>query len=71
MYKTEVNGVVWANQFDNTVNTEAHIKTTAKEIWTQTAGQIHGFVRKFKVCYSKFLFTKPFSIVPSYSSRLK
>ena len=38
------NGVFWANQFDNTVNTEAHIKTTAKEIWTQTAGQIHGFV---------------------------
>jgi len=38
------NGVLWANQFDNTVNTEAHIKTTAKEIWTQTAGEIHGFV---------------------------
>jgi cysteine synthase A len=38
------NGVLWANQFDNTANTEAHIKTTAKEIWTQTAGQIHGFV---------------------------
>ena len=38
------NGVLWANQFDNTMNTEAHIKTTAKEIWTQTAGQIHGFV---------------------------
>ena len=38
------NGVVWANQFDNTVNTESHIKTTSQEIWTQTAGQIHGFV---------------------------
>jgi cysteine synthase A len=38
------NGVLWANQFDNTVNTESHIKTTAKEIWTQTAGQVHGFV---------------------------
>tara|TARA_B110000444_G_scaffold254485_1_gene287101 strand:+ start:283 stop:1278 length:996 start_codon:yes stop_codon:yes gene_type:complete len=38
------NGVLWANQFDNTVNTDSHIKTTAKEIWTQTAGQIHGFV---------------------------
>ena len=38
------NGVLWANQFDNIVNTEAHIKTTAKEIWTQTAGQIHAFV---------------------------
>ena len=40
---TNSNGVLWANQFDNIVNTEAHIKTTAKEIWTQTAGQIHGF----------------------------
>jgi len=38
------NGVLWANQFDNTVNTEAHIKTTSQEIWTQTAGQVHGFV---------------------------
>jgi cysteine synthase A len=35
---------LWANQFDNTINSEAHIKTTAQEIWTQTAGQIHGFV---------------------------
>ena len=41
---TNQNGVYWANQFDNTVNTESHIKTTAKEIWTQTAGKIHGFV---------------------------
>ena len=38
------NGVFWANQFDNTANLEAHIKTTSKEIWTQTAGQIHGFI---------------------------
>jgi cysteine synthase A len=38
------NGVLWANQFDNTINTEAHIKTTAQEILTQTAGKIHGFV---------------------------
>ena len=38
------NGVLWANQFDNTANLEAHIKTTAQEIWTQTAGQVHGFV---------------------------
>ena len=38
------NGVIWGNQFDNTVNTEAHIETTAKEIWTQTAGQVHGFI---------------------------
>ena len=41
--KSNKNGVLWANQFDNVVNSEAHIQTTAKEIWTQTAGQIHGF----------------------------
>jgi cysteine synthase A len=41
---TNQNGVLWANQFDNIVNTESHIQTTAREIWTQTAGQIHGFV---------------------------
>ena len=38
------NGVLWANQFDNLANTESHIKTTAKEIWVQTAGKVHGFV---------------------------
>ena len=36
-------GVVWGNQFDNTVNTEAHIETTANEIWSQTAGKVDGF----------------------------
>jgi len=41
---SNVNGVLWANQFDNTINAEAHIQTTAREIWTQTAGQIHGFI---------------------------
>ncbi len=44
MKKDSSNGVVWANQFDNTINTEAHIKTTAQEIWYQTAGKIDGFV---------------------------
>ena len=38
------NGVLWANQFDNTINTESHIRTTANEIWTQTAGMVDGFV---------------------------
>ena len=38
------NGVFWANQFDNTVNCEAHIQTTANEIWNQTAGKIDGFI---------------------------
>ncbi len=41
--KTSSNGVYWANQFDNVVNTEAHIQTTAEEIWSQTAGTIDGF----------------------------
>ncbi len=36
-------GVYWANQFDNIANTEAHIQTTAQEIWSQTAGSIDGF----------------------------
>ena len=41
---SNINGVLWANQFDNIANTESHIKTTSEEIWTQTAGQINGFV---------------------------
>ena len=41
--KKNKNGVFWANQFDNIINTEAHIKTTAEEIWSQTAGSIDGF----------------------------
>ena len=41
--KKSSNGVYWANQFDNVVNTEAHIQTTAEEIWSQTAGTIDGF----------------------------
>ena len=41
--KKSKNGVFWANQFDNTINTEAHIQTTAQEIWGQTAGSIDGF----------------------------
>ena len=41
--KKSNNGVYWANQFDNLINTEAHIKTTAEEIWSQTAGSVDGF----------------------------
>ena len=41
--KIEKNGVYWANQFDNTINTEAHIRTTAEEIWNQTAGKVDAF----------------------------
>jgi len=42
--KTELNGVVWANQFDNVANRNIHIETTAQEIWEQTGGRIDGFI---------------------------
>ena len=42
--KTEPNGVIWANQFDNVANRQAHIETTAQEIWEQTGGKVDGFV---------------------------
>ena len=41
--KKSKNGVYWANQFDNLINTEAHIQTTSEEIWSQTAGSVDGF----------------------------
>ena len=42
--KKNKHGVYWANQFDNIINTDAHIKTTAEEIWKQTDGSVDGFV---------------------------
>lgn len=42
--KTEPNGAVWANQFDNVANRDGHARTTAEEIWAQTDGRIDGFV---------------------------
>ena len=42
--KSEPNGAIWANQFDNLANRQAHIETTAQEIWQQTGGQIDGFI---------------------------
>ncbi|WP_417463857.1 cysteine synthase A [Kordiimonas sp.] len=40
----EQHGVIWANQFDNVANREAHIKTTAQEIWSQTGGKVDAFI---------------------------
>ena len=42
--KTEPNGAIWANQFDNVANRQAHIETTGPEIWDQTAGKVDGFI---------------------------
>ena len=42
--KTEPNGAIWANQFDNTANRQAHIETTGPEIWRQTNGKVDGFI---------------------------
>ena len=42
--RSEPNGAIWANQFDNTANRQAHIETTGPEIWEQTAGKVDGFI---------------------------
>jgi cysteine synthase A len=42
--RTTNEGVIWANQFDNTANRQAHVETTGPEIWTQTDGKVDGFI---------------------------
>ena len=42
--REEPNGAIWANQFDNVANRQAHVETTGPEIWKQTEGTISGFI---------------------------
>jgi len=44
MAKSEPNGAIWANQFDNVANRRAHIDSTGPEIWRQTDGKVDGFI---------------------------
>lgn len=40
----ETANAIWANQFDNLVNRQAHYETTGPEIWRDTAGKVDAFV---------------------------
>lgn len=42
--RSEPNGAIWANQFDNVANRQAHLETTGPEIWEQTKGKVDGFI---------------------------
>jgi cysteine synthase A len=42
--RTEPNGAIWANQFDNIANRQGHIETTGPEIWLDTQGKVDGFI---------------------------
>ena len=42
--RTEPAGAIWVNQFDNVANRQAHVDTTAPEIWEQTGGAVDGFI---------------------------
>jgi cysteine synthase A len=44
LIKTEPNGAIWANQFDNVANRQGHIETTGPEIFRQTEGGVDGFI---------------------------
>ena len=42
--REEPDGAIWAQQFDNVANRQAHVETTGPEIWEQTGGRVDGFI---------------------------
>ena len=44
MCSSDLNGVLWANQWDNVANRDGHRRTTGPEIWEQTDGKVDGFI---------------------------
>ncbi len=42
-YAQTLDNAVWANQFDNVANRQAHMESTGPEIWTQTDGKLDAF----------------------------
>jgi cysteine synthase A len=42
--QSDPNGAIWANQFDNVANRQAHVETTGPEVWEQTDGTVNGFI---------------------------
>ena len=42
--QSDPNGAIWANQFDNVANRQAHVETTGPEVWDQTDGKVDGFI---------------------------
>jgi cysteine synthase A len=42
--KSDPNGAIWANQFDNVANQQGHYRTTGPEIWEQTQGKVDAFI---------------------------